>query len=113
MDNDQLNIKGIVYNEMRGVYQKTEGFYQRQLLKSLLRHTEYKYDSGGDPRDVIKLKFEDMCQFHSKFYHPSNCNFISYGSIDYKKNINILENEFLSRFDSKANIIHSSYTEDA
>jgi Zn-dependent M16 (insulinase) family peptidase len=67
-----LTYKGVVYNEMKGVYSSADSRLYRQAQRSLFPDNTYAVDSGGDPAVIPDLSFEDFCAFHSKFYHPAN-----------------------------------------
>lgn len=43
-----LEINGIVYNEMKGVYSSIDGIASRVTAQSLFPDTTYQYESGGD-----------------------------------------------------------------
>lgn len=49
---------------MKGVYQSSEDFFQRQMFNELLNETEYRYDSGGVPSEITKLSYEEFLDFH-------------------------------------------------
>ncbi len=76
-----LQIKGIVYNEMKGVYSNPESVVWRTSTKQLFPDTPMGLDSGGDPDQIPELTYEDFIQFHKKRYHPSNAMIFIYGDI--------------------------------
>jgi hypothetical protein len=67
-----LRLKGVVYNEMKGVYSNPDALLGRYSRMSLLPDTPYAHDSGGDPRHIPDLTYKAFRAFHSRFYHPSN-----------------------------------------
>lgn len=80
-ENDNLVLKGVVFNEMKGVYGDVhERLYE--MIKSLLHpETTYHYDSGGAPQIIPKLTYEEFVNFHKKHYHPTNATFFTFGDI--------------------------------
>jgi presequence protease len=56
------------------------------------------FKKGGDPKEIIKLEYSDVVNFHKKFYHPSNCTFISYGDMDFTEHLSLLQNNCLAEF---------------
>jgi Zn-dependent M16 (insulinase) family peptidase len=52
-------------------------------------HT-YAYNSGGDPRDITDLSYEEIINFYKTHYHPSNSKFVSYGNFDFRNHIKYL-----------------------
>jgi Zn-dependent M16 (insulinase) family peptidase len=37
---------------------------------------------GGDPNKIPDLTYEELKNFHKKFYHPSNSRILTYGDMD-------------------------------
>jgi Zn-dependent M16 (insulinase) family peptidase len=76
-----LQIKGIVYSEMKGVYSTPEGLLWRYGQHGLFPQTPLGLDSGGDPKAIPQLTYEQFLRFHRTLYHPSNARFFLYGDI--------------------------------
>lgn len=76
-----LQIKGIVYSEMKGVYSMPEGLLWRYSQHALFPDTPLGRDSGGDPKAIPQLTYEQFVSFHRTYYHPSNAFFFFYGDI--------------------------------
>lgn len=95
----KLCINGVVYNEMKGAYSSPEDVLSRQILNSLFPDTTYSIESGGDPKDIPSLTYEDYLNFHRKYYHPSNSYIYIYGDVDIDKVLNYLDSEYLSAYD--------------
>ena len=75
-----LIYKGVVYNEMKGVYSSPDSRNYRAMKKALFRdHPIYGVDSGGDPRAIPRLTYDAFVDFHRKYYHPGNARFYFYG----------------------------------
>ncbi|HEJ83020.1 MAG TPA: peptidase M16, partial [Desulfobacteraceae bacterium] len=67
-----LSYKGVVFNEMKGAYSSPDSLLSEYSLQSLFPDTAYGLDSGGDPKQIPNLTYEQFRDFHRKFYHPSN-----------------------------------------
>eukprot|EP00325_Prymnesiales_sp_UTEX-LB-985_P015269 CAMPEP_0174760896 /NCGR_PEP_ID=MMETSP1094-20130205/108996_1 /TAXON_ID=156173 /ORGANISM="Chrysochromulina brevifilum, Strain UTEX LB 985" /LENGTH=1149 /DNA_ID=CAMNT_0015966839 /DNA_START=20 /DNA_END=3471 /DNA_ORIENTATION=+ len=68
-----LTYKGVVFNEMKGVYSSPDQRHYRALKRALFTdHPIYAIDSGGDPRAIPSLTYDSFKSFHQKYYHPSN-----------------------------------------
>lgn len=100
-ENDELNIKGVVYNEMKGAYSNPETSLYFRNNQSLCPDTVYAVESGGVPYEIPNLTYEKFCEFHSEYYHPSNSYIYFYGNCDMEKELNFLDSEYLSQFDRK------------
>lgn len=92
---------GIVFNEMKGSYSSVESIAAEWSGRSLFPENTYGYDSGGDPKEIHELSYKQFVEFHQTYYHPSNCLISLYGDSDLEKNLVFLEDNFLSKFDSK------------
>ncbi|PSN47444.1 Presequence protease [Blattella germanica] len=91
--NSRIVIKGVVYNEMKGVFSENQSLFEQQLLNSILPSHTYGVVSGGDPLVIPNLTYEDLKAFHAKYYSPGNSRFYSYGNfplIDHLKFVNEL-----------------------
>lgn len=73
--NSPLQFDGIVYNEMKGSLSSPESRLWESVLKHLTPDLPYAVNSGGDPKEITNLTYEELKQFHKTFYHPSRCIF--------------------------------------
>lgn len=88
---DPLSFKGVVFNEMKGAYSSPEQVLSRYALQSLFPDNPYGFDSGGDPKEIPKLTFEQFKSFHARYYHPTNARIYFYGDDDPAQRLNILD----------------------
>lgn len=88
---DPLTYKGVVYNEMRGAYSSPDRLIVEYSQQSVFPDTPYGVDSGGDPRVIPSLTYEQFKAFHETYYHPSNAWFYFYGDDDPQKRLEILQ----------------------
>lgn len=96
---EPLTYKGVVYNEMKGVYSSPDSLLQREAQRSIFPDNTYGVDSGGDPADIPNLSFEQFSDFHKKFYHPANSRIFFAGDDDVTKRLEIMD-EYLRDFDA-------------
>ena len=47
--NDPLEIKGVVYNEMKGAYSDPDRYLDSAVNTALFTDSPYRFESGGDP----------------------------------------------------------------
>lgn len=99
-DDTPIVLKGVVYNEMKGVFSSSASIYGRQLLNNVFPDTTYKYESGGDPEHIPNLTHEDLRDFHHLHYHPSNAKFFTYGDIPLEDNLRLINEMVLSKFNA-------------
>ncbi|GIL59926.1 hypothetical protein Vafri_14582 [Volvox africanus] len=102
LDNKEepLTYKGVVFNEMKGVYSSPDSRYYRIVQQALFPDNTYRHDSGGDPEVIPNLTFEQFQQFHAKYYHPSNARFWFYGDDDPVKRLALLDS-YLKEFERR------------
>ena len=96
---NELEIKGVVYNEMKGAMSSVSSQLWHGLSKHLYSSSTYKHNSGGNPEDIIDLTHEYLVDFHKKHYHPSNATFFTFGDIDPLKIQEYIKKNVLGNFE--------------
>lgn len=92
-----LIYKGVVFNEMKGVYGSPDAVLGRYTRQAVFPDTTYGVDSGGDPAHIPDLTYENFVAFHRAHYHPSNARICFYGDDDPTERLRILD-AYLGRF---------------
>ncbi|CAK7329858.1 unnamed protein product [Dovyalis caffra] len=98
---EEISYKGVVFNEMKGVYSQPDNILGRTAQQALFPDNTYGVDSGGDPKVIPELTFEQFKDFHSKYYHPGNARIWFYGDDDPTERLRILS-EYLDMFDASS-----------
>ncbi|XP_060681082.1 presequence protease, mitochondrial isoform X2 [Hemiscyllium ocellatum] len=93
-----LIFKGVVFNEMKGVFANNENLYAQHLQNKLLPEHTYSVVSGGDPLHIPKLTWEELKNFHATHYHPSNARFFTYGDLPLEQHLQQIQDEALCKF---------------
>ena len=91
---DKLTVEGTVYSEMLGLYTlpyvATYNGYRAAFPGSVVG-----FDEGGDPDYIPDMTWEDLKNYHSLYYHPSNCVAYLYGQFeDYTAFLALLDDAF-------------------
>jgi presequence protease len=86
-----ITYKGVVFNEMKGIYSSPDALLSNLSTESLFPDNEYGFNSGGDPRHIPDLTFADFKVFHEKYYHPSNARLYFYGDDDPAERLRLLD----------------------
>jgi Zn-dependent M16 (insulinase) family peptidase len=94
---DPLNYKGVVFNEMKGAYSSPESLLAEYSQQSLFPANPYGFDSGGDPKEIPNLTFEQFRAFHEQYYHPSNARVFFYGNDEPEERLRLV-NDYLKDF---------------
>lgn len=92
-----LQFQGVVYNEMKGSLSSPEPRLWEALLKHLTPDLTYAVNSGGDPKEIPNLTYEELKEFHRTFYHPSRCIFFFYGNLPLTQHLDFLLEKTLHR----------------
>lgn len=96
--NDELTYNGVVYNEMKGAYSNPEQKLTDLIMESLFKDTNYRFNSGGNPLNIVDLTYDEFINYHKKYYHPSNSFIYLYGNLDFTERLNYLDENYLSNF---------------
>ena len=96
---EPLTLNGVVYNEMKGAFSSPDDVHDREVLNSLYPDTAYGVESGGDPKAIPDLSYEEFLDFHGRYYHPSNSYIYLYGDMDMAEKLIWMDEHYLSHFD--------------
>ena len=97
-----VGVSGVVYNEMKGALSDPESIIDNDINTYLYKHSPYEYESGGDPRAIKDLTFEEFKKFYEDHYHPSNAYIYFYGNIeDIDPYLSRLDEGYLSKYEAK------------
>lgn len=94
-----LLLNGVVYNEMKGVYSDPQNIVSDVITFNLHKDSSYGIDSGGDPKYIPNLTYENFLAFHKKYYHPSNSYIYLYGDLNMEEALNYIDENYLSSFE--------------
>lgn len=103
--NSPLVYKGVVYNEMKGAMSSVPSQLWHTLCSHLFQTTTYHYNSGGDPRHIPELTYDQLKGFYETHYHPSNAIFMTYGDMAAEQLQTEFESKALARFDKLDKVI--------
>ncbi|UCG14319.1 MAG: insulinase family protein [Deltaproteobacteria bacterium] len=95
---DRLTYKGVVFNEMKGAYSSPDRVLGEYSQQSLFPGHSYGLDSGGNPKHIPQLTFDQFKSFHQRYYHPSNSRIFVYGNDDPEQRLRLLD-DYLKDFD--------------
>ena len=98
---DPLKYKGVVYNEMKGVFSSPDATLEQKIFETLFPDTTYSVESGGDPDDIPNLTYEKFISFYKKHYHPSNSFIFLYGDLDILDKLNFIDENYLVNFEEE------------
>ena len=96
-----LVYKGIVFNEMKGDTSSPISRLYSTMMHHLFPTSTYHHNSGGDPKDIPSLKYEELQSFYQSHYHPSNAIFMTFGNIPVTELQSFFEEKALSQFEKR------------
>jgi hypothetical protein len=96
---EPLKFQGVVYNEMKGAFSDPIRFIFHHIFAGLMPGSTYAHESGGDPKNIPDLSYEQFCDFHKNHYHPSNGFFFVYGDAPLEDELEFLQQKFFSAYD--------------
>lgn len=102
-EKNNLSIQGVVYNEMKGNFASFGQVSFSEHISAMFPQSYPSFDSGGDPLEIPSLTYEEFLSFHQKFYNPNNCLLFLYGDIPTEKQLDFLNERFMSRIEKKYN----------
>ena len=77
-ENNELEIKGVVFNEMKGAMSAPSSQLWHGMTKHLFPETTYQFNSGGEPKDILNLTHNDLVNFHQAL-HPHHKHLLFHG----------------------------------
>lgn len=86
-----LTFKGVVYNEMKGQCSNSSYYFYIKFQEAIYPSLK---NSGGDPVHITDLQYEDLVDFHSNNYHPSNSKTFTYGALPLTNHLEKLNDYF-------------------
>ena len=90
--------KGVVFNEMKGAMSSVDEVIMEGMLAAVYPDTCYGYNSGGDPRVIPQLTYEQYMSMYNRYYHPSNSRIWLDGAVPLDRVLPMID-EYLSRFE--------------
>ena len=92
-----LRYNGVVFNEMKGALSDPMSVLDDAVNAALYPNTAYAHESGGDPRAIPALTYEQFLDTHARHYNPSNSYITLYGDLDVDRALEFLDERYLSQ----------------
>jgi Zn-dependent M16 (insulinase) family peptidase len=94
-----LQYQGVVLNEMKGAFSDPIRSIFHHTFRGLMPESTYAHESGGDPRNIPDLTYEQFVAFHRRHYHPTNSMLFFYGDADLDRELAAIQDNFFSAYD--------------
>ncbi len=92
-------FRGVVYNEMKGEMSSEDSLLGEYLQNTMFPDVCYSKNSGGDPKAIPSLTYEEFIETHQKFYHPCNSYIYLYGDMDVAEKLRLMDEGYLNAYD--------------
>ncbi len=105
-----LTISGTVYSEMQGSYTIDSAAYQF-YLDTMYPGSTAANSSGGVPSEIPNMTWQDVKDYHTNYYHPSNSIACLYGSFEnYERFLELLDGYYAAYEKKDIVIADAGYT---
>lgn len=93
-----LRYNGVVFNEMKGALSDPMSVLDDAVGAVLFPDTAYAFESGGDPRAIPELTYEEFLDTHARHYNLANSYLTLYGDFaDVRRELAFLDERYLSQ----------------
>lgn len=93
-----LRYNGVVFNEMKGALSDPMSVLDDAVGAALFPDTAYAFESGGDPRVIPQLSYEEFLDTHARHYNLANSYLTLYGDFaDVRRELAFLDERYLSQ----------------
>ncbi len=90
-------INGVVYNEMKGATSDADSVLEDGMNALLFPDNCYGFNSGGEPKNIPDLTYEQYKAMYDKYYHPSNSITYLDGDVPLEKTLAMID-EYMSAY---------------
>ena len=91
-----LRYNGVVFNEMKGALSDPTDVLDHEIMRQLYPDTAYRFESGGNPRAIPTLTYENFLNTHARHYNLANSYIVLYGDMDADRVLAFLDERYLS-----------------
>lgn len=100
--NKSLSYNGVVFNEMKGALSDPDEVLFEELNRQLFPDSAYRFESGGDPRAIPQLTYEEFLDTHARHYQLSNSYTVLYGNLNIQHVLDRIGEHFAAATDRGA-----------
>ncbi|MBS5146660.1 MAG: insulinase family protein [Collinsella intestinalis] len=90
-----LRYNGVVFNEMKGALSDPMSVLDDAVNRALFPDTTYACESGGDPRAIPQLTYEQFLDTHARHYNLANSYIVLYGDMEVERELAFLDERYL------------------
>lgn len=95
-----LTIAGTVYSEMQGAASLSSAA-RYNAMKAAFPNSHMGYNQGGEPSEIPNMTWQEVKDYHTTYYHPSNSLTTIYGHVEDPAAFLALMDSFFSTYEKK------------
>lgn len=93
---EALRYNGVVFNEMKGALSDPDSVLYHAINKELFPDSCYAFESGGHPRAIPQLTYDEFIDTHARHYRLDNAYIVLYGNLNADRMLAFLDERYLS-----------------
>ena len=102
-ENGKPLYKGVAFNEMKGAMSDLDSIIFRGTNALLFPDNCYRFNSGGDPRVIPDLTYEQYKASYNSCYHPSNARFFLDGTVPLEETLELIDS-YLQKYEKSPTV---------
>ena len=91
-EDSPITLTGTVYSEMKA-YTRPAELSNVYSMKQLYPGSRFAAFNGGDPDVIPDMTWQELKDFHDKYYHPSNSLTVLYGKLNPEPFLELIDRE--------------------
>lgn len=97
---------GVVLNEMKGAFSSKDRVKTAEINRLLYPDNCYGHVSGGDPKSIPHLTYQQFVDTYHRFYHPSHALFFLDGDVQLDTILSDIDSGYLCHYSQQAPSFH-------
>lgn len=102
-ENGKPLYKGVVFNEMKGAMSDLDSIIFRGINSVLFPDNCYRFNSGGDPRVIPDLTYEQYKAVYNSYYHPTNSRIFLDGDVPLEETLELIDS-YLQKYEKSPTV---------
>lgn len=107
----KISYNGVVFNEMKGALSDMYDTIFTALPSLVYPDTKYKYNSGGNPENIVDLTHAQLVATYKKYYNPTNACIMLYGKMNIAEKLKFISENYYDKYDKTEPIVDNKIQE--
>ncbi len=104
----EISYNGVVFNEMKGALSDMYDTIYTALPSLVYPDTKYKYNSGGNPENIVDLTHAQLVATYKKYYNPTNACIMLYGKMDVAEKLKFIGENYYDKYEKTEPIVDNN-----